>query len=250
MASTTVKIEGLLGMLTIKLGDHNYTKWVFQFKLVLKGYNLFDHFDRSNVCPLKFVLNSETGVTNEVTTAFQEWEAINFALLSLLIATLSDDAIEYVIGCKTASEAWNNLEERFVSVSKTGVNHLKTELHTIQKGSDAMDKYLLRLKSLRDQLTAAGEFISDNDVIIAALVGLLREHETIRTVILARDTSVYMKKFRTLLLGAERENEAMINSLSQNMSALYMQRSASSSLDSQNQTSAGQVLILLVSWFK
>lgn len=89
-----------------------------------------------------------------------------------------------------------------------------------------------------------------NDVIIVALVGLLREYATIRTVILARDTSVSMKKFRALLLGAERENEAMINSLSQNMSALYMQRSASFSLDSHNQTNAGQVLILLVSWFK
>lgn len=116
---------------------------------------------------------------------------------------------------------------------------MKTELYTIQKGGDAMDKYLLRLKYLRDQLSAAGEFIPENDVIIAALAGLLIEYATIRTVILARDTSVSMKKFRALLLGAERENEAMINSLSQNMYALYMQGSASSSLDSQNQTGVG-----------
>lgn len=87
-------------MLTMKPSDHNYTKWYFQFKLVLKGYKLFDHFDGSAICPPKFVLSAETGVTKEVTVAFQEWETTDLSLLSLLIATLIDDAIEHVIGCK------------------------------------------------------------------------------------------------------------------------------------------------------
>lgn len=85
-----------------------------------------------------------------MTIAFQDWKATNLALLSLLITTLTEDAIEYVIGYKTANEALINLKERYASVSKTRVNHLKTELHTIQKGADAMEKYLLRLKFLRD----------------------------------------------------------------------------------------------------
>ena len=127
----SVKIEGLLGMLTIRLGEHNYTKWSFQFRSVLKGYKLFDHFDGSASCPSKFVVNAESGVTKELTDAFQDWETTDLSLLSLLIATLTDDAIEYVIGCKTAAEAWTNLEERFASVSRIGINHLKTELHTV-----------------------------------------------------------------------------------------------------------------------
>lgn len=57
-------------------------------------------------------------------------------------------------------------------MSKIGVNHLKIELHTIKKNGDLMDKYLLKLKSIRDQLIVTEEFISDNDVIIAALAGL------------------------------------------------------------------------------
>lgn len=58
-------------------------------------------------------------------------ESTHLTLLSLLIATLSEDAIEHVIGCKTTSEVWTNLEERYATVSKTIVNHLKTKLHTI-----------------------------------------------------------------------------------------------------------------------
>nr|XP_017181350.1 uncharacterized protein LOC108170662 [Malus domestica] len=154
--ASSVKIEGLLGMLTIQLGEHNYAKWSFQFKSVLKGYKLFDHFDGSAPYPSKFVVSAETGVTKELTIAFQDSETTDLSLLSLLIATLTDDDIEYVIGCKTVAEAWTNLEERYASVSRTGVNHLKTELHIIQKGGDSMDKYLLKIKSIRDQLMAAG----------------------------------------------------------------------------------------------
>lgn len=139
------------------------------------------------------MLNAESRVTKEITSAFKEWESIDLALLSLLIVSLSNDAIEYVIGCRTVREVWSNLEERYVSVSKTGVNHLKTKLHTIQKGGDTRDKYLLKLKSIRDQLTSAGEFISD--IMIAALASLPNEYATIRTMILARDTTIFLKEF-------------------------------------------------------
>lgn len=106
-------------------------------------------------------------------------------------------------------------------MSKTGVNHLKTELHIVQKGGDSMDKYLLRIKSIRDQLIAAGEYISDTDVVIAALAGLPKEYATIRTVILTRKSTVTMKEFRALLLGAERENDVVLSSLTQNGCVVY-----------------------------
>lgn len=67
-----MKIEGLLGMLTIKLGDNNYTKWAFQFKSVLKGYKLFEHFDGFVDCSLRFAVHAETGVTKDITAKYQE----------------------------------------------------------------------------------------------------------------------------------------------------------------------------------
>lgn len=40
-------------------------------------------------------------------------------------------------------------------MSKSRVNHMKIELHTIQKGTESIDKFLLRLKNIRDRLNAA-----------------------------------------------------------------------------------------------
>ncbi|CAN6687431.1 unnamed protein product [Malus baccata var. baccata] len=172
MSTTIVKVESLFGMLTIKLRDDNFVKWAFQFKSI---------------------------------TTYIECESTDMALLSLLLATLFDEVIEYVLGCKTAFEAWSNLVERFASMSKSKINDLKIELHTIQKGSDSIDKYLLRLKNIREQLSIAGEFIFDNDVMIVGLTGLPKEYAIIRIVILARESAITLKEFHAQLLGAEKE---------------------------------------------
>ncbi|KAM2987345.1 hypothetical protein FF2_007525 [Malus domestica] len=126
-----VKIEGLLGMLTIKLNDDNFLKWSFQFSSVLCEYDLLDHFTGDSVCLPKFVLTPELGVTTKVNAEYKDWVKMDMALLSLLIATLSDDAIEHVVGCKTSHEAWIALHDRYMSISKASVNHLKAELHTM-----------------------------------------------------------------------------------------------------------------------
>lgn len=61
-----------------------------------------EFFSGESPCPPKFVIDTETGVTKEITEAYKSLVQKDMALLSLLIATLSDDVMEYVIGCKTS----------------------------------------------------------------------------------------------------------------------------------------------------
>lgn len=131
MTISGVKIEGLLGMLTIKLNDRNFSKWVFQFKSALKGYKLFDHLYGSVVCPPKFIIGTIREETNDITQAFLEWETIDMALLNLLFATLSNEAIEHVLGCKTTHGAWSSLQGHYAFILKAKINTLRTEFQTI-----------------------------------------------------------------------------------------------------------------------
>ncbi|XP_048438049.1 uncharacterized protein LOC125476231 [Pyrus x bretschneideri] len=225
--SESVKLESLLGMLTIKLNDDNFIKWNFQLCSVLRGYDLFDHFTGDSVCPPKYVLTPELGVTKEINTAHRDWIKADMALLSLLIATLSDDAMKHVVGSKTSHEAWVALQDRYMAVSSASINHLKAELHTIQKGGDSVDKFLLRLKVIKDKLVAAGEQVSDHDIVIAALTGLPPDFDMIRTVILARDTPITLKEFQAQLLGAEKNLETRMQSLVHTMAAISSSASAS-----------------------
>ncbi|CAL9006084.1 unnamed protein product [Prunus brigantina] len=210
MATSTLKLDGLLGMLTIRLTDGNYLKWRYQIESVLECHDLFGHFDGSSVAPPKYAILDEEGVTSVITAAYKEWLKVDKALLSLLIATLSDEAIEYVIGSKTASEAWMNLTDRYATVSRARVNLLKTELQTAQKGADSIEKFLLRLKHVRDQLAVAGISVSDDDLMLAVLNGLPSEYDMVKTVLLARDTSLSFKDFRNHLLAAEQAADSRV----------------------------------------
>ncbi|CAL9013250.1 unnamed protein product, partial [Prunus brigantina] len=172
-SSSSIKIDGLLNLVTIRLSDTNFLKWSFQLESVLQGYELFGYFDGSIVQPPKFAILDEEGVTSQVTAAYKEWLKTDKALLSLLIATLSDEALEYVIGTKTAREAWLNLH-------------------------------------VRDQLAQAGVKVSDDDFMIATLNGLPSEYDMIKTVLIARDSSISLKDFRAQLLAAEQTAEARI----------------------------------------
>ncbi|CAN6680338.1 unnamed protein product [Malus baccata var. baccata] len=201
----SVKIENLLGMLTVKLQDDNFVKWNFQFQSVLRGYDLLDFFTGDNPCPPKYIIHTKTGVTREITTAYKNWVKKDMALLNLLIATLSDDAMEHVIGCKTSHEAWSALQDRYTYVFI---------LH--RKKGDSIDNFLLKLKAIRDQLISAGERVSDNDLVIAVLTGLPQDFDMIRTVILARETPISLKYFHAQLLSAELTIESRVSVLTNN----------------------------------
>ncbi|CAN6716742.1 unnamed protein product [Malus baccata var. baccata] len=91
--SDSMKIEGLLRMLTVKLQDDNFVKWSYQFQSVLRGYDMFNYFTSESPCSPRFVIDTETGVTKEVIVAYKNWVKKDLALLSLLIVTLFDDVM-------------------------------------------------------------------------------------------------------------------------------------------------------------
>lgn len=167
-------------------------------------------------------------MTKEITKTYNELVKKNVFLFSLLIATLSNEVMDHVLGCENSQEAWKGLEERYASISVVRINQLKIEFHTAQKGVDSVDK-LLRLQRIRDQLIVAGEKITKNDLVIAALSGLPTEFEMIKTVILARETPISLKIFRAQLLGVEGSIKSKLNTLSNLMSAMYVQGSSSGS---------------------
>ncbi|BBG95177.1 hypothetical protein Prudu_003650 [Prunus dulcis] len=222
-SSRSIKVEGLLGMVTIRLGDDNFLKWSFQIESLLQGYDLFDHFDGSLVPPPKFAILDEIGVTSEVTAAYRDWLHTDKSLLSFLIAILSDEALEYVIGSKTAREAWLQLSDRYATVSRARINHLKTELQTAHKGADSIERFLLRLKHICDKLSSAGVPISDDDFMITVLNGLPSEYDMIKTVLIARDSVISLKDFRAQLLATEQTADAWIHT----HHALYMSSTSS-----------------------
>lgn len=93
-------------------------------------------------------------------------------------------------------------------------------MHTIHKGGDYIEKFLLRLKHIRDQLSAAGFKLSDDNIIIAALNGLPQEFDIIKIVLIARETPIALKEFRAQLLSVEKNIESRTLALNHSMTGM------------------------------
>lgn len=141
------------------------------------------------------------------------------AMLSLLIAILDEEIVDVIIGCKSSHQAWMALQERFSAVSRVSVTQLKTELQTIRKGGENIEKYLQRVESARDHLLSVGVVIHDEEIIIVILNGLPGEYFTVRIVVKGRENHISLRDLRAQLLAAERRLEGSF-SFHQNMNAL------------------------------
>lgn len=187
-ALTHSDVHSLLSVITLRLGERNFIKWSFQFQATLSGNGLFGYFDGIEVSPPRYALDTEGGVTCEETVAYKLWKQTDMALLSLLMATLDEDVVDVIIGCRTSRQTWMALQERFSTASRVNIMQLKTELQTIRKGCESIEKYLQRVKNAHDQLIFVGVNIPDEDIIIVVLNGLPEEYSIVRTVIEGRET--------------------------------------------------------------
>lgn len=120
----------------------------------------------------------------------------------MITASLSSEALASVIGCQTSMEVWITLKQRYAPVSEFHIMQLKCTLQNIQKGSDSIEKYLLRFKTVRDHLAVVGVRIADQDVIGLILAGLPCKYGHTRQIIRGKYPTS-MEELRLLLLSAQ-----------------------------------------------
>ncbi|KAM5557180.1 hypothetical protein ABKV19_024524 [Rosa sericea] len=198
---------------SVRLDETNYPAWVFQMQHHLRGHGLLKFVDGSHPCPPQFLIGNDGSLTTDNTRAYEKWLEQDSFVISMIITTLCVDALTLVIGCQTSMEVWLTLEERYAIVSESHIMQLKDALHDIQKGSDSIDKYLLRFKYMRDRLAVAGVEMSDQDVKFLILAGLPSEYCHTRQIIRGK-RDITMNEVRSLLLSAEFEIELQNKALS------------------------------------
>ncbi|PRQ50702.1 putative RNA-directed DNA polymerase [Rosa chinensis] len=208
MVATAISLlANLSGIISVKLDDSNYPTWHFQMYSLLRGHGLLKFVDGTHPCPSQYSMSDDGHLSQNSPKEYEDWVAQDCNLISLITATLSSEALSHVVGCSTAFEVWFTLKDRYATVSRSNVVQLKSNLQSIEKDSDSIDKYLLRVKNARDQLSAIGVKIADEDVMILILKGLPSEFSIVRMMIKAKHAPISMTELRTLLLAAESEIE-------------------------------------------
>ncbi|XP_062005893.1 uncharacterized protein LOC133723077 isoform X1 [Rosa rugosa] len=208
-------LSNFYNLITVQLDDSNYVTWKFLVETLLKGCGLMRYVDGSVPCPSERVIMEENGVASDIEKEYMNWVQIDSAIMSILASTLSSDALCFIIGSKSSKEMWCRLKEKYVDDSRYNIMNLKNSLYNIQKGSDSIDRYLLRVKSICDQLATMGVYMDDEDMVVSILHGLPSEFATIKAVIRIKTLSspVSMRELRSLLLIAEDEIEQTVKSI-------------------------------------
>jgi hypothetical protein len=172
----------MIHMVTIKLSSSNYLLWKSQLLPLLESQNLLGHVDGTLVLPPPF----DPPTSQRPNPKHLAWKATNQRLLSLLLSSLTEEAMAEVVGLSTSREVWTALENTFSHRSKAREIRLKDDLQLMKRGTCPVTAYARAFKALCDQLHAIGRPVDGTDKTHWFLRGLGPEFSSFSTAQMAQ----------------------------------------------------------------
>jgi hypothetical protein len=132
-----------------KFNQDNYILWRFLMVPFLEGQNLFGYIDGTHPRPPQLIPDPTFGLFLS-NPEYQSWYHQGKMIFSVIISTLSIEALPHVIGLPTSQEVWLTLETLFSAHSQSRIMQLKQQVATLKKGALSISSYY---KKRRDSLT-------------------------------------------------------------------------------------------------
>ncbi|XP_026400553.1 uncharacterized protein LOC113296459 [Papaver somniferum] len=129
------------------------------------------YLDGSYPCLPKYT-NARSQLNGIENSLYTDWIDEDSSIMMWLHSTISDSVIPYFSRATTSHELWVSIEERFARASSTHNIQLRTKLLSITQGNKPISTLINEIKSLSDQLAAAGEVISDKELVVITLIAL------------------------------------------------------------------------------
>ncbi|KAL5831794.1 hypothetical protein ACOSQ4_017148 [Xanthoceras sorbifolium] len=202
VSSTSAFTSHLNFNLLIKLDRTNYLFWKAQ---VLPAI-------RAKSAPNKYIVEQNAGtseVTTRVSDEFLAWKKNDQLFVCWIISTISERIIGQVTGCTTAHEVWTTLEKLYSQQSKSRILQLRSQLQTTKKGAMNMTDYIIKMKGISDCLTAAGQFMTKQDLVLSILSGLRVEYDLVVIYLTVRQDQINLSEAQFLLLTQEQHLEQL-----------------------------------------
>ncbi|KAL5745917.1 hypothetical protein ACOSP7_027063 [Xanthoceras sorbifolium] len=215
MSRNTKQLAPMKLTLTVKLDNKNFLLWRQQVQAVIKGNRLFPFIDPTVLSPSKF--NNDGSMSED----FLDWEQQDQILLAWILSSISQELLPEFVGCQTACEAWQTIVQLFSSQSKANVMQLKLQLQTLRKDGSTVSDYLMKKKSLIDNLAFAGYSMSNDDKLMSILSGLGSDYNPFIISVTSVPHSYSIAEITSLLLTheARMDQTSQFKTLSANLAA-------------------------------
>ncbi|BAB90546.1 putative rice retrotransposon retrofit gag/pol polyprotein [Oryza sativa Japonica Group] len=156
-----------------KLGKANHALWKAQVSAAVHGARLLGYLNGDIKAP-----NAEISVTidGKTTTkpnpAFEDWEANDQLVLGYLLSSLSRDVLIQVATCKTAAEAWRNIEALYSTGTRARAVNTRLALTNTKKGTMKIAEYVAKMRALCDEMAAGGRPLDEEGLVQYIIAGL------------------------------------------------------------------------------
>ncbi|KAI0501131.1 hypothetical protein KFK09_016074 [Dendrobium nobile] len=193
-------VSNLKSIVQIQLQPDNYPIWRAQISKVLRANGFESHMHPPSPLP---PLLDRSDVSNFSNPAHSSWLLTDQNLAVAICSTISSPILPYAIHLDSTFEIWQTLETRFQSTNRSKVIQLKNALHHISLKNSTVTQYLSEIKSLVDQIPAAGSAVDTEDIVLYILNGLPPSYQSFKTSIRTMLSPISLDNLYALLLSEE-----------------------------------------------
>ncbi|KAI0513689.1 hypothetical protein KFK09_009719 [Dendrobium nobile] len=194
-------VSNIKNFITTPLSANNYAIWRSQILKIIRANGFYSFLVLPNSLPESSDRIQEGSSSSTISAGNRH--LTDQTLLAALCSTISPSIFPYVISLESTAEIWQSLESRFQSSNRSKVIELKNELHNVSLKMSTMTQYLSEIKSLVDQIAAAGSTVDIEDIILYILNGLPPTYQSFKTSIRTMLTSISLDQLYPLLLSEE-----------------------------------------------
>ena len=187
MTGQSAKMNSSMEFMSIqKFVGKNYSQWRFQAKCALKAKGLFGYVDGTKQVP-----------TNA--TELARWEKEDAMALFVISSALDYSQVRLIENCTKSKDALEKLDSIYKHKSSFSKMALLDQYAQLKMEKDeAIVQYISRVENLAQEITEAGEKVSEASIIIK-IIGTLPEK---------------FRGFRQAWLSMTEENQTMKNLIS------------------------------------
>jgi hypothetical protein len=107
---------------------------------------------------------STTEVEDVPNHAYLQWRAQEQQVLSYLLTFVSREVLVQVTALPTAAKVWRHIDSAFASRSCARVINTRMALATTQKGPSSAVEYVVKMKTLADDMVSASKMLDDEEL--------------------------------------------------------------------------------------
>jgi hypothetical protein len=182
--------------ITEHLTKLNHITWRAQVLAVLRGARLEGHVTGNIKAPPQEIDGKEKDQPIKLPNpAYAEWYAADQQVLGFLLSSLSKDILPRV-GKEIGSMFLSQTRARSTVTTRL-------QLVMSQKGNMSIAEYMNKMRSLGDEMTAAGRTLEDEELVEYIRTGIGPEYDPIVCVVIARTTPVTISELYSQLLSFE-----------------------------------------------